>query len=329
MKSGLSLSVRSKLNTRSTSRDSDDESNRSPERISIDGVVSSGLVLSRSLDDGSTEDEFSRMPSRIIPLDEVHDDQFDKPLLLRNRMDGLESLSDEQSKFKFDISQRPEQVEVSSSTYQEMPVADFGKAMLLGMGWKPGAPIGRSNPAAVKPVEVKQRPSLLGLGAMPPQIEPQLLGDRKKKSKSQIEIEQQYVKDMKAKQIKSESIVASKKSELWLRRNAVVKCISKSFQNGSLYGKKGRILSVNPMDRSAEVVLLASAMIYPKIPQRCLETVIPAEGEQVIIVRGEHSGSIGRLQSKDRSQYRVKVLLENETSEQTYDYDDVAQYLRE
>ena len=47
-----------------------------------------------------------------------------------------------------------------------MPVAEFGAAMLRGMGWKEGEGIGR-NKEEVKAVEYVKRPTRLGLGAKP------------------------------------------------------------------------------------------------------------------------------------------------------------------
>ena len=52
--------------------------------------------------------------------------------------------------------------------YEAMPVECFGEAMLRGMGWTDGAPVGRNAAAVVKPIEYVPRPQLLGLGAALP-----------------------------------------------------------------------------------------------------------------------------------------------------------------
>lgn len=59
---------------------------------------------------------------------------------------------------------------VEEERYKEMPVSSFGMALLRGMDWRPGDPIGRSNRQAVRLHEVEQRPDLLGLGAAAPAL---------------------------------------------------------------------------------------------------------------------------------------------------------------
>lgn len=49
--------------------------------------------------------------------------------------------------------------------YQNVPISDYGMAMLRGMGWKEGMPIGRTRAGTVAPVEPEIRPRGLGLGA--------------------------------------------------------------------------------------------------------------------------------------------------------------------
>jgi hypothetical protein len=55
----------------------------------------------------------------------------------------------------------------NADEYEEMPIAEFGKAMLRGMGWKDGTAIGKSNKGMLAPVEFIPRLGKLGLGAAP------------------------------------------------------------------------------------------------------------------------------------------------------------------
>ncbi|KAJ1945287.1 hypothetical protein FBU59_002353 [Linderina macrospora] len=59
--------------------------------------------------------------------------------------------------------------EAGEDAYERVPVEEFGLAMLRGMGWKDGGPVGRRGRSQVDPESVVQapRPSLLGLGAKP------------------------------------------------------------------------------------------------------------------------------------------------------------------
>ena len=73
-------------------------------------------------------------------------------------------LVDEAQQYREDLARLPEQA--SLDAYEAMPVAEFGAAMLRGMGWKEGQGIGR-NKEEVKAVEYVKRPDRLGLGAKP------------------------------------------------------------------------------------------------------------------------------------------------------------------
>lgn len=67
--------------------------------------------------------------------------------------------------FKEDIEDLPNQA--SMDEYESMPIEDFGKAMLRGMGWEEGKAVGRMHKGMVEAVEFIPRPGRLGLGAQP------------------------------------------------------------------------------------------------------------------------------------------------------------------
>ncbi|XP_071441237.1 G-patch domain and KOW motifs-containing protein-like [Hetaerina americana] len=60
--------------------------------------------------------------------------------------------------------QQNDAVEATLEDYESVPVEDFGKAMLRGMGWEPGKGIGK-NQRVVPPSAPQLRPKGLGLGA--------------------------------------------------------------------------------------------------------------------------------------------------------------------
>ncbi|XP_062613996.1 G-patch domain and KOW motifs-containing protein-like, partial [Saccostrea cucullata] len=79
------------------------------------------------------------------------------PLLMQNKVpEGFET--DE----KLDVSLRPDEPE--EADYEEIPIENFGVAMLKGMGWKEGEGIGK-NKKNFTPVIATLRPKGLGLGA--------------------------------------------------------------------------------------------------------------------------------------------------------------------
>nr|XP_022299314.1 G patch domain and KOW motifs-containing protein-like [Crassostrea virginica] len=79
------------------------------------------------------------------------------PLLMQNKVpEGFETDD------KLDVSLRPSEPE--EADYEEIPIEQYGMAMLRGMGWKDGEGIGK-NKKAFAPVVATLRPKGLGLGA--------------------------------------------------------------------------------------------------------------------------------------------------------------------
>ncbi|XP_071118672.1 G-patch domain and KOW motifs-containing protein-like [Haliotis cracherodii] len=85
------------------------------------------------------------------------DPSLSVPLLVRNKVpEGFETDD------KLDVSLRPDGPE--DADYEQIPIDQFGFAMLRGMGWKDGEGIGK-NKELVPPPEAILRPKGLGLGA--------------------------------------------------------------------------------------------------------------------------------------------------------------------
>jgi hypothetical protein len=57
------------------------------------------------------------------------------PLLLANLPEELLGLNDDDQRFKVDISLRAEDISVKSDAYVNVPIEEFGAALLRGMGW--------------------------------------------------------------------------------------------------------------------------------------------------------------------------------------------------
>jgi len=79
------------------------------------------------------------------------------------RQMSLKELEDQ--KLRDDLMNLPE--EATLEKYEELPVEEFGEALLRGMGWEKGKPIGRNAKAVVAPIEYVRRQGTLGLGAVP------------------------------------------------------------------------------------------------------------------------------------------------------------------
>lgn len=89
---------------------------------------------------------------------EFKNDSLTIALFMQNKVpEGYET--DE----KLDVSLRPDESKLED--YDRIPVEKFGLAVLRGMGWKEGDPIGANSENVVAPVQVNLRPKGLGLGA--------------------------------------------------------------------------------------------------------------------------------------------------------------------
>eukprot|EP01125_Pyxidicula_operculata_P009069 TRINITY_DN299_c0_g1_i3.p1 TRINITY_DN299_c0_g1~~TRINITY_DN299_c0_g1_i3.p1 ORF type:complete len:263 (+),score=51.04 TRINITY_DN299_c0_g1_i3:265-1053(+) len=92
-------------------------------------------------------------------------DLMSLPPIMRNRIPGIEKIEDEKEKFLYDVEHRPEVA--SLEDYERVPTEKFGEAMLRGMGWRPGTPVGLKSREIVPVREYIKRPHRLGLGARP------------------------------------------------------------------------------------------------------------------------------------------------------------------
>ena len=73
----------------------------------------------------------------------------------------------EDQKFREDVAWRPAEADVTSTSWDAMPIDAFGSALLRGMGWQPGKGIGLNSKGPAAAVEYIPRHQRLGLGATP------------------------------------------------------------------------------------------------------------------------------------------------------------------
>jgi len=90
------------------------------------------------------------------------------PLLLKNQNPELHGIDDDIKRFKKDVFLRPTEMRPDDLRYEHVPVQEFGTAIMLGMGWKPGTAIGKNGKGIVEPYVIEPRVHRLGLGAKKP-----------------------------------------------------------------------------------------------------------------------------------------------------------------
>ncbi|KAI8616865.1 DExH-box splicing factor binding site-domain-containing protein [Chytriomyces sp. MP71] len=97
------------------------------------------------------------------------------PILQQNAVPGIRAIQDPKEKYLFDVSLRPE--EATLQDFEEVPIEDFGLAMLRGMGYNDEDENGSKKKEDF--VFSKPRPNLLGLGAEPPKPPSMAFKDKK------------------------------------------------------------------------------------------------------------------------------------------------------
>ncbi|KAI0050202.1 hypothetical protein FA95DRAFT_662075 [Auriscalpium vulgare] len=102
-------------------------------------------------------------------------------------IDAIPVRPTEDDAFKQDVDVLPR--EASLADYERVPVAQFGAALLRGMGWTEGAAASRTRKGLVEPWLPAARPALLGIGAR----EREVLDDGSGKGKKQTRPERRYV----------------------------------------------------------------------------------------------------------------------------------------
>lgn len=116
-----------------------------------------------------------------------------------------------------------------------------------------------------------------------------------------------------------------KKVSLWVTPYIRVKVSSKRYRDGKYYCKKGVIEDVISGTRCA--VRLDDGYVLDDIDQSDLETVIPAVGGRIMVVRGPDTGVRGVMREKDFSKEVVYIQIEDELDVLRFNMDDVSEYV--
>ncbi|KAJ3260847.1 hypothetical protein HK103_007410 [Boothiomyces macroporosus] len=254
----------------------------------------------------------------------------------------------EKEKYEFDYNQRPD-----SSNYETVPVEMFGAALLKGMGWKEGKPVGKNPNGLLAPIELKPRPPLLGIGAdpladpivettkqkqiverdpTPPPPRRDLKGqtvrvtEGKHKNKEGTVLDTSTKKDGTSVKIKlkdetirvwDDQIKIIQKQ--WIRPHIRVRILSKKN-----YNQKGIIQDVVSLNTC--IVKLEGGNLVD-FEQCDLETVIPRVGKRVLVVKGEEKGQVAELKEYNSKSERVVVQIEATFDLVTLTFDDVSEYV--
>ena len=133
---------------------------------------------------------------------------------------------------------------------------------------------------------------------------------RKKSALAEIMEEEQIRK--KSKEKTSDKTINIPDNEIsvkrWLRKGIVVKIVTKSLGD-KYYKQKGYIKEIVGEDKMAAVVVLISSGTKIKLDQSHLETVVPAIGRTVLILRGRLKGEKAILKDLDVDNFCARLQV--------------------
>ena len=137
--------------------------------------------------------------------------------------------SKEDEQFQNELEQLAPELSVTSQTYKQVPISEFGAAMLRGMGWQGSQSTKEEDPAM-------PRPSRLGLGATPKLLDSMPAAhNRRPKTQTQAEKE----KRLKAQQLEYEQ-KRLKSIQLDKQQTIQVGSIVKTIEDSDNGGRNGR-----------------------------------------------------------------------------------------
>ncbi|RDD45930.1 G patch domain and KOW motifs-containing protein [Trichoplax sp. H2] len=114
-------------------------------------------------------------------------------------------------------------------------------------------------------------------------------------------------------------------SNVWVRPKTRVRLISKSYKHGRYYNHKVKIIDV--IRAGTCICETDDGRLLENITEDMLETIVPkGNPAYVIVVKGKHAGMVGKIVSRDKSNYKaVAYLLSNQKAAE-FDYDDICEY---
>jgi hypothetical protein len=95
----------------------------------------------------------------------------------------------------------------------------------------------------------------------------------------------------------------------WVLPGIIVRVINKKIHKGRLYNLKLKVSDV--LDDFRFTLLGKDSILYDDLSEKHVETVIPSTGSNVMILKGPHRASIGKLLERDRKRNFVIVHSED------------------
>ncbi|TXG54577.1 hypothetical protein EZV62_019833 [Acer yangbiense] len=198
--------------------------------------------------------------------------------------------------------------------FDDMPVEDFGAALLSGLGWFKGRGIGKNPKGDVEIKQVEKKtfaPDEPNIGLIAKKdkerdgfsVEKHVNSkhqDKDTKVKHHESEKQQRVDKRTRDSEKREKREGNDRKERvsWLRSHVRVRIISKELKRGRLYLKKGEVVDVVGPN-TCDISIDESGELVQGVDQDLLETALPKRGGPVLVLNGRHKGVYGNLVERD------------------------------
>lgn len=109
--------------------------------------------------------------------------------------------------------------------------------------------------------------------------------------------------------------------EPWLMEHLVVKITSEALRGAGLFKKKARVLRLRDGGFVGECASVENDETVVRVDQAELQTVLPAVGGAVAVVKGSLRGKKGTLKALETEAFRAVVRVDGE--DRRFEYDDV------
>lgn len=113
------------------------------------------------------------------------------------------------------------------------------------------------------------------------------------------------------------------KNPSWLFPSTIVKIVSKTFAGGKYYLHKAQVIDVISADLCSAQLMNSKELL--ELDQKVLETVIPAVGEKVVVVKGPNKGRTAKVMQKAKG--KAVIQFTADLSSEEISFDDICHYI--
>jgi transcription antitermination factor NusG len=109
----------------------------------------------------------------------------------------------------------------------------------------------------------------------------------------------------------------------WVRPHLRVRCVSHTPGGGAHYNQKGRVEDV--IDRFRFTLVMDGGRLLENMKEKYVETLVPAQGKKVMVLKGEYKGEQGKILEKHPKEARAVVQLDSDLQVTTLSFDDICE----